>query len=244
MRRSRWLVASLVAAVAGTAAAPAIHAQPADDWDVQRDPFDKAVIAKLKGILARNPSDADALAKLLTMYRRYRTVELLVGEYEAALAKKPDDYATLVVLARLAHTERDDAKALGLYERAVAQKAEAGVLVELGSLYRTAGRLPDARTTLDKVLAASPAKPIKMKALRALADLALAAKDIDGARRYFEQYIDLDKGNASLRLELGDALAGAGRHDDAIAVYQATEKQLGSDPARRVEVVARIGAAQ
>jgi tetratricopeptide (TPR) repeat protein len=83
-----------------------------------------------------------------------------------------------------------------------------------------------------------------MKALRALADLALAAKDIDGARRYFEQYIALEPGNVGLRLELGDALAGAGRHDDAIAVYADSEKRLGSDPARRVEVVARIGAAE
>lgn len=242
MRRTPWLVATLVA-IGAASAAPAL-AQPADDWDVQRDPFDKSVIARLKGILGKNPNDADALAKLLGMYRRYRTVALLEGEYEAALAKKPDDFGTLVVLARLAQAERDEGKALPLYERAAAVRGDAAVLVELGTLYRTSGKLAEARAALDKALAANPGKPTKMKALRALADLALAAKDIDGARRYFETYIALDPGNVGLRLELGDALATAGRHDDAMAVYADSEKRLGSDPARRVEVVARIGAAE
>ena len=38
-------------------------AQPAGDWGVQRDPFDRTVIARYKAILASNPHDASALAK-------------------------------------------------------------------------------------------------------------------------------------------------------------------------------------
>src|SRR5262249_29428437 len=59
------------------ALAPAMsaRAQP-NDWGVQRDPFDKAVIARYKALLAQNPHDGSALAKLLEMYRRYRTVDL------------------------------------------------------------------------------------------------------------------------------------------------------------------------
>lgn len=242
MRRTPWLVALVVVLSAAAAAAPPAHAQ-GDDWDVQRDPFDKSVVARLKGILARNPSDGDALAKLLNLYRRYRTVALLRTEYETALASKPDDFATLVVLGRLARNERDDATALTLFERASAARTDAAVLVELGTLYRTTGKLAEARTALDKAVATNPGKPVKMKALRALADLALAAKDIDGARGYFEQYIALEPGNVALRLELGDALVAAGKHDDAIAVYQDAEGRLGSDPARKVEVVARLGQA-
>ena len=243
MRRShRRLGAVLLGAALVLAAVAPAAAQPDDDWDVRRDPFDKAVVAKLKGILARSPNDADALAKLLGLYRRYRTVQLLRDEYEAALVKKPGDWATLVVLARLARTSGDDAAALGFFEKAAAAKDDPAVALELGTLYRAAGKATEARAALDKALAGS--KPVKMKALRALADLALTAKDIDGAKGYFEQYIALDPGNAQLRLELGDALAQAGKHDDAIAVYVDAEKKLGRDPARRVEVVARIGQAQ
>ena len=111
----------------------------------------------------------EALAKLLGMYRRYRTVALLEGEYDAALTKQPNDFAALVVRARLALAQRDDAAALPLFERAAAVRTDAAVLVELGSLYRTHGKLAEARAALDKALAANPAKPTKMKALRALA---------------------------------------------------------------------------
>jgi tetratricopeptide (TPR) repeat protein/HEAT repeat protein len=249
MRRTTWLVRLLAASLA-TLAVPAVTAprsawaQPGDDWDVVRDPFDKTVVARLKGLLARNPSDADALAKLLTLYRRYRSVELLRKEYADALAAKPTDFALLVVSGRLARSERDDATALALFERAVAVRPDPAVLVEVGALERVAGRLPEARAAFDAALAGNPGKAIKQKALRALADLALAGKDVDGARRYFEAYIALEPGNVALRLELGDALAGAGRHADAIAVYADAEARLSTDPARRVEVVARIGAAE
>jgi cellulose synthase operon protein C len=233
--------AVLAAALLGT---PLVAHAQGDDWEVTRDPFDKAVVGKLKGILARNPSDADALAKLLTMYRRYRTVAQLRDEYEAVLAKKPEDWPSLVVLGRIARGQGDDTTALGLFERAAKVKDDAAVSAELGALLRANGKTDEARAAFDKALTApGSTKPVKMKALRALADLALAAKDIDGARKYFDQYIALDSGNAALRLELGDALVQAGRYDDAILVYEDTEKKLGSDPARRVEVVARIGQA-
>ena len=235
-------ILTAVTAAAMALAAPSAALAQGDDWSVERDPFDKAVVAKLKAILAKNPNDGDALARLLTMYRRFRSVGQLREEYEVVLAKKPEDWATLVVLARISKGQGDDAGALALFERAARVKDDPAVSAELGMLLRGANKAVEARAALDKALA-SGNKATKMKALRALADLALAANDTDGARKYFEQYIALDPGNASLRLELGDALTKAGRHDDAIAVYEETENRLGRDPARRVEVVARIGAA-
>src|SRR5215207_3785024 len=84
------------------AAAPILpaHAQPGD-WGVKRDPFDKGTIARYKGILANNPHDASALAKLLEMYRRFRTVDLLKEEYQKVLEKDATSWSALVVLGRL-----------------------------------------------------------------------------------------------------------------------------------------------
>lgn len=237
----RRLVTAFTAAAIALAAPGAALAQ-GDDWSVERDPFDKAVVAKLKGILARNPNDADALARLLTLYRRFRTVAQLREELDAVLAKKPEDWATLVVLGRIAKGQGDDAGALALFERAAKSKNDPAVAAELGALLRAANKPAEARAAFDQALAGG-SKPVKLKALRALADLALAAQDIDGARAYFDQYIALDPANAQLRLDLGDALSGAGRHDDAIEVYEDAENRLKGDPARRVEVIARIGQA-
>ena len=237
--RSSTLLAALVAVLLAAPARPVV-AQP-DDWSVKRDPFDPAVVARYKAILARNPSDAGALAKLLALYRRFRSVDQLRAEYQKALDKKPDDWATLVVLGRLAQAAADDAAALGFYERAAAVRSDPAIALELGTLYRGAGKAAEARAAFEKAL--TGAKPQRTRALRALADLALAAGDLKGARAYFDQYIAAEPKNAQLRIELGDALVQAGQHAQAIAVYRDAEKLLGSDPARRVEVVARLGQA-
>src|SRR5213078_4692020 len=97
-----------------------------------RDPFDKTVIARYKAILAKDPHDAQALAKLLEMYRRYRTVDLLKEEYG-----KGTDWSALVVLGRLAHATGDDAKSLDLLSKAVAAKeTDADSWVLIGELQK------------------------------------------------------------------------------------------------------------
>src|SRR3954469_19622006 len=103
MRRLPFLLACALA----TAAPLVAVAQPAD-WGVTRDPFDKNVIARYKAILAKNPHDASALAKLLEMYRRYRTVDLLKDEYGKLAEKSSGDWSALVIIGRLNHATGDD----------------------------------------------------------------------------------------------------------------------------------------
>ena len=111
----------LALALASATAAPAV-AQPAGDWGVTRDPFDKTVVARYKGILAKNPHDASALAKLLEMYRRYKTVDLLKDEYQKTLDKDASNWASLVVMGRLHRAIGDDVRAREFLARAVATK--------------------------------------------------------------------------------------------------------------------------
>lgn len=239
MRRLRLLLACALS-LAPIAVATA---QPGD-WGVQRDPFDRSVIARYKAILAKDPHDAGALAKLLNLYRRYRTVDLLEQELAKNLDKNPDDTATLIVLGRLHRMTGDDARALEMWTRAVAkQDTDARTWLLIGEVQKAANRTPEARAAYDKALAHAPSAAMKKKALRALADLALATNDIDGANAYFKKFLDLDPKNAQLWIERGDAMLAAGRREIALESYAAAEKLLGRDPARRVEVVARRGQA-
>lgn len=243
MRCLRLLLACALGLGSVTIAAPVASAQ-SGDWGVQRDPFDRTVIARYKAILARNPHDGSALAKLLDMYRRYRTVDLLKEELGKNLVKNPDDVATLVVLGRLHRMTGDETRALDMFSRAVGKKdSDAATWLMIGELHRSANKPKDARAAYEKALAHAPAKDMKKKALRALADLALASNDIDGANGYFKKFLELDPRNAQLWIERGDAMLAAGKRDVALESYAAAEKLLGRDPARRVEVVSRRGQA-
>src|SRR5262245_44058987 len=91
----------------------------AADWEVRRDPFDRVVIARYQQLLAKDPHDT-VLAKLVDMYKRYRTVALLVGEYDAKLAATPDDWTLIVINARVREAAGDRPRAIELYTRALA----------------------------------------------------------------------------------------------------------------------------
>jgi tetratricopeptide (TPR) repeat protein/HEAT repeat protein len=250
MRRFRFVVACALAVLPVASSitplgTPSVaRAQPAGDWGVKRDPFNPVDIARYKAILRANPHDASALAKLLEMYRRYRTIDLLKDEYGKLLDKRADDVPALVVMGRLQRTTGDDARALELFQRAVAQKDDdAQTWLLIGELQKAASKARDARAAYDKALAHAAQKDMKKKALRALADLALATGDNDGANAYFKQFLELDPKNAQLWIERGDAMLAAGKRDIALESYTAAEKLLGADPAKRVEVVARRGQA-
>ncbi|MBC7978539.1 MAG: tetratricopeptide repeat protein, partial [Myxococcales bacterium] len=242
MWRLRFVVACALAAlpVAGSTA----QAQPAGDWGVKRDPFNLNDIARYKRILRANPHDASALAKLLEMYRRYRSIDLLKEEYGKQIDKAADDGSALIVMGRLQHATGDDARALELFQRAVATKdADAPTWMLIGELQKGANKPKDARAAYDKALGHAAAKDMKKKALRSLADLALTTGDNDAANAYFQQFLELDPRNAQLWIERGDAMLAAGKRDVALESYTAAEKLLGADPAKRVEVVARRGQA-
>lgn len=215
-----------------------------DDWEVKRDPFDKSVVARYKAILGQKPHDAGALAKLLELYRRYRTVDLLKTEYQGALAKKPEDWSALVVLAKIHRTTGDDATALEMLQRATRARADdASSWLLLGEIHKVLGKPAEARKSYEQALANGKDKPTRSRALRALADLALAASDIEAANRYFKQFLEIDPRNAQLWIEHGDAMLAAKRPEEAVASYGEAEKLLTGDPAKRVEVVARRGQA-
>src|SRR5687767_10626847 len=138
MRRLPLLL--LCSALAAAPLTSAVHAQPGD-WGVKRDPFDKTVVARYKGILARNPHDGSALAKLLEMYRRYKTVDLLKEEYQKVLDKDGSNWAALVVMGRLHRTIGDDVRARDFLTKAVGAKdADPLSWILIGEIDRAGGK--------------------------------------------------------------------------------------------------------
>src|SRR5438132_1327224 len=82
---------------------------------------------------------------------------------------------------------------------AVAKKdADAQSWLLIGELQKNANKSKEARTAYDKALASSSNKELKKKALRSLADLALATADNEAANEYFKQFLALDPSNAQL----------------------------------------------
>jgi tetratricopeptide (TPR) repeat protein len=235
---------SAVLAVLVTATVlPAPVALAQDDWSVRRDPFDPAVVSRYKAILARNPADQAALRKLVGLYARHRSVELLIREYERVATDKPNDYAAAVVLGHIQLQQGNREQARAQYERGASLRPDsAAVLIALGDLDRQDGRLAEARGAYERALPQSRGKAGESHLVRALAELALGQKDLDGARGYYERYFALAPQDVQARVELGEALAQHGQHQAAIDVLEDAIARLRADPARQIELMTRMGA--
>lgn len=239
----RLIVLCLIAC--GLVVAPHMTTSALAQWDIKRSSFDPRVVARYKAILERNPDDKGALRKLQALYKeRYKSIQPLLAEYEAALAKNPRNAAVATILGHLEQGQGNSDKAVAYYEQAVSiEPARAAVQLILGDLYRRGGKSEDARRAYQQALASTTSAPIKKQVLRALAELSLDAGDMAAAQRFFEQYLALAPGDVQTRLELADALAQHGQYNEAIGVLKEVESRLRSDPARRVEVITRLGAA-
>jgi tetratricopeptide (TPR) repeat protein len=245
MRRLAASSSSAVLAVLLTAIAlpaPVALAQ-GDDWSVRRDPFDPAVVSRYKAILAKNPADQSALRKLVALYSRHRSVELLIREYERVATDKPNDYAAAVVLGHIQLQQGNREQARAQYERAARLRPDSvAVLIALGDLDRQDGRLAEARSAYERALPQARGKAGESHLVRALAELALGQKDLDAARRYYERYFALAPKDVQARVDLGEALTQHGQHQAAIDVLEDAIARLRTDPARQIELMARVGA--
>jgi tetratricopeptide (TPR) repeat protein len=250
MRRA-WLVLTLLAAQSVSAGA-----QPGD-WSVQRDPFDRTLIARYKAMLSRSPHDRLALSALVSLYKRHRSVDLLVKEYEAAQANGPDAPG-LVVLARIARSRGDAKRARELFERAAALgPVDAATSLAIGELAVTAGDRAAARAAFTDAaaLANAPAVPaaarasrpaspaVREAALRALASLSVADRDVATVERVHDELARLRPRDVLLWTERGDALLALSSFDRALDAYAKAETLFARDPERKLLAISDRGRA-
>jgi tetratricopeptide (TPR) repeat protein/HEAT repeat protein len=228
------LVILIVLSVCGVAGA--------DDWSVRRSPFDPRIVARYKALLNRRPNDGYALRKLVSLYRKHRSLKALVNEYRRLAKAKPRSFAFQVILGHLHRRSGNNQEAVRHYERAAKLNPKSPTVpAALAALYRKLGRTKDAEKAYDKALSLATSKRGKKRYLRALATLALANGDLAGARKHFDRLVALEPKNILVRIELAQAMAKSGHRTEAIAEYRRILK-ITSDSARKADVLKEIGA--
>jgi tetratricopeptide (TPR) repeat protein len=224
-----------------------LHPQSAgaDDWEIRRSDFDPRIITRYKGMLARSPNDGYALGKLISLYKKHKTLAALIGEYKAAAKGAPHSFALQVILGHLYRRSGSTELAVKHYEAAAAINPKSPTVPgALGALYQKLGRTADAAEAYKKALALSGSSVRdKKQHLRSLANLALAERNLSEARRYYDQLVALEPKNLFLRIELAQALAKSGLEKEAIEQYQNILKRTG-DSSAKADVLKEIGALQ
>lgn len=218
-----------------------VQSVSADDWSVKRSAFDPRIIGRYKALLNRRPNDGYALGKLVSLYRKHRTLGALVAEYRLLARANPTSFAYQVILGHLQRKAGSNEQAVAHYEKAAGLNPKSpAVPAALAALYRKLGRTDDARHSFERALELASSQRGKKRYLRALASLALATGDLSGARRHFDQLVALEPKNILLRIELAQALAKSGHEEQAIEQYRKILAST-SDSSRKADVLKEIG---
>ncbi|PID38694.1 MAG: hypothetical protein CSA65_03125 [Proteobacteria bacterium] len=215
-----------------------------DDWSVRRSGFDPRLVNRYKALLHRRPNDGYALAKLIKLYKQHRSMGALVAEYRRRANKNPRNFAFQVIAGHLCRRKGQKGQAIAFYERATKLRPKSpSVPAALGALYRRTGQQEKAVAAYKRALSLSRSKRQKKRYLRALANIALAKRDLAGARAYFKKLVQLTPRSVFLRIELAQSLARAKLHAEAIAQYRKILART-SNTATRAGVLKEIGALQ
>lgn len=136
---ARSLLAALPTGLLGGWLAFALHPQvalaQADDWSVTRSEFDPRLVSQLKEQLRRHPDDSATLKRLCGLYRRYQSLDKLLGELTAVATRSAASIDSYLA-GQVAEQAGKPSDATALYEQAIAQqKTSAGSSIRCSWCY-------------------------------------------------------------------------------------------------------------
>jgi Flp pilus assembly protein TadD len=141
-----------------------------------------------------------------------------LGELEALVAADPPNPVFRGKLAEAWRNRRDFAKAVPLYQQAAkAASEDPEAWYNLAAALQEAGRLPAARSAIERALKLDASRP---EAHNTLGIVEMGEGKLEPARQEFEQAAQLDPRNAHALNNLGNVLKAMGKLDDAEHAYQ------------------------
>lgn len=146
---------------------------------------------------------------------------------EEAIAADPDHPLVLDLLGSVRIVEGRAADALPLLQRALeVTPRSVDVLTHLGDAHRRLGRDDLAADCYRRAIEIAP----KFEALNNLADIAIAERSFEAARVLLVRAIECDSTTQVGWVNLGVALEGLGRYDDAMNAYESAARRAPGDP--------------
>lgn len=208
----------------GVASEPARAAAP-DEADAERD---KRMIEVYRAMLREEPAQDYAFRRLLESAHAVGGLAGLVRLYEDDVAKDPKSYAAWLVLGQLQATADNVERAIAAYDKAAAvapDKAEPWTL--RAALHRERRAWAEAYASYDKAVALLRDRQAKQDVLRAAAECAIEAGELERAQGYFGKLVATEPGNIFLRMLEASTLGRLDQPELALARWQDVEGRAG-----------------
>jgi arylsulfatase A-like enzyme/Tfp pilus assembly protein PilF len=168
-----------------------------------------------KSIIAKRPDTEDAYRKLALVYWRTGRPQLAIETLETALRNGVTQSEVRVKLGQYLAETGQGARAVALLEKDTGDDPDA--LIALGNAYVVSGRIANAVSTFNRLLALDPNNALAYQNLGAAQ---LQGKDYRAAEASLRRAVQLDQSLAGAYTALGVVLASTGRKAEAIDAWK------------------------
>jgi tetratricopeptide (TPR) repeat protein len=218
--------------------APETEAQPAADTGRTA-----VLIQRYLTILERDPREGFAFQRLVDLYReRDGNIDGLVREFEERVARDPNAFAPRMLVGHVYRAQNRIRDAAQSYTEAarIDPNAVAPTLA-LAAIASSEGDGARARALYDQALTRMREPTERQDILRRAGEIAIAARDFDGARRYYDELARGADSSVYLRTEFARVLAAQRLHEQAIAEYERVLASLRGDNRVIAPVLRELG---
>ncbi len=171
------------------------------DWNADDNSIEARRAERYQQLVDQSPEESYAFNQMMQSVGKGSAYEKLIKTYEQKVAKKPDNYNLRMVLGHIYRYGGRLDQAMQSYREAEKIKSTALVAMSIARVEAESKNFVEATNAYERALSMTTSKDQKVEILRAIAEMAIARRDMNRAKTAFGQLIELDD-SLFLRREL------------------------------------------
>ncbi len=207
-----------------------------DNWAADDNLIEARKIERYQQLVDQSPEKSYAFNQLMATVGKGAAYQKLLADYEKKVAAKPNNFNLNMVLGHMYQYGGRTADALASYKKAVEIKKTPLVYMSIAAAEAENRNFEQAVKAYDAAAALNPNRDQKQEIYRALAEIALYRRDINGAKTYFAELIKLEPDSLFVRRELSQIYAQNKLWDDARKVLEEGQKRASASDKEQIEL--------
>ncbi len=198
----------------------------AQDWSADDQSIEARRAERYQQLVDQSPEESYAYNQLMQSVGKGAAYEKLLRTYENKVAQKPNNFNLRMVLGHMYKYGGKLDLAMQSYREAEKIKSTALVAMSIAKIEAESRNYVEANNAYERALSMSSSKDQKTEILRAMAEIAIARRDLSRAKDCFAKLIALDD-SLFLRRELSQIYAQNGMYAEARAALEEAKSVRG-----------------
>ncbi len=210
--------ATIALAASLTPSFQVVYAQ--DNWAADDNALEARKIERYQQLVDQSPEKSYAFNQLMATVGKGGQYQKLLADYEKKAAEKPQNFNLQMILGHIYQHGGRTNDAIQAYQKALTIKKTPLAYMSIAAAEQENRNFEPAVANYEAAANLNPTREQKQEIWRALAEIAIYRRDMDGAKKYFAELIKLEPNSLFVRRELSQIYAQNRLYADAREVLE------------------------